>query len=247
VLLVDDKQSAKDRLRQLLRPFEDVEVVGEAADGEQAMEQILELRPDVVFLDIQMPGCSGIDVAASLPAPRPGIIFCTAFDQYAIDAFELHAVDYLLKPVTRARLAKALERVRGLSSEDGETRLSKVRQFAGKPPARFLAKHANKYRVVPQEEVQSFISEEGLTKLCTRDAAYWMQPTLADLERQLDPAIFFRISRAAIINLNAVEEVLPLVGGYEQVAMKDGARLEVSRRRMSALLDALQGTPHREL
>ncbi len=238
VLLVDDEQLAKDRLRQLLRPFEDIEIVGEAEDGEQAMEKILELRPDIVFLDIQMPGCSGIDVAASLPSPRPRIIFCTAYDQYAIDAFELHAVDYLLKPVTRARLAKALDHIRALPPEEGSGGVSRI---AGKPAVRFLAKRANKFRVVPQEEVQCFVSEEGLTKLCTCDSAYWMQPTLVDLERDLDAALFFRISRAAVVNLNAVDEVVPLVGGYGQVAMKNGTRLEVSRRRMNALLDALQG------
>ncbi len=241
VVLVDDEQLARDRLRQLLRPFGDVEIIGEAEDGEQAMEKILELRPDLVFLDIQMPGCSGIDVAASLPHPRPRIIFCTAFEQYAIDAFELHAVDYLLKPVTRARLAKALDRVRGEPGADADAGLACIAQAAGRTAARFLAKRANKYRVVPQSEVQCFVSEEGLTKLCSGETSYWMQPTLADLERQLDPVVFFRISRAAVVNLDAVDEVVPLVGGYGQVTLKNGTRLEVSRRRMTALLDALQG------
>ena len=100
-LLVDDEQPARERLRRLLAAFDDVEVVGEAEDGEHALERILELRPDVVFLDIQMPGCSGLDLAASMPAPRPKIVFCTAFEEHAVDAFELHAVDYLLKPITR--------------------------------------------------------------------------------------------------------------------------------------------------
>ena len=241
VMLVDDEQLARDRLRQLMRPFEDIEIVGEAGDGEQALEKVLELRPDVVFLDIQMPGCSGIDVAASLPSPRPRIIFCTAFEQYAIDAFELHAVDYLLKPVTRARLTKALDHIRSVRTEGGSPESVGPGRLAGRPAVRFLAKRANKYRVVPQEEVQCFLSEEGLTKLCTRDAFYWMQPTLADLERELDAEIFFRISRAAVVNLNAVEEVVPLVGGYGQLVIKGGARLEVSRRRMNDLLNALQG------
>ncbi len=104
-LLVDDEQPARDRLRQLLAASDDVEIVGEAEDGVQALERIQELTPDLVMLDIQMPGCSGLEVAASLGRPRPAIVFCTAFDQYAVDAFELHAVDYLLKPVNRARLA----------------------------------------------------------------------------------------------------------------------------------------------
>ena len=110
VLLVDDEQPARDRLRQLLAPHDDVEIVGEAEDGESAIEKILEVAPRLVFLDIQMPGCSGIEVAASLAAPRPQIVFCTAYDEYAVDAFELHAVDYLLKPVNRARMGKALDR-----------------------------------------------------------------------------------------------------------------------------------------
>ena len=112
-LLVDDEQPARERLRRLLAAFDEVEVevVGEAEDGEHAFEQILALTPDVVFLDIQMPGCSGLDVAASLPALRPKLVFCTAFGQHAVDAFELQAVDYLLKPVTRARLAEAIRRL----------------------------------------------------------------------------------------------------------------------------------------
>ena len=117
-LVVDDEPAARERLSQLLAPYDDVEVVGEAADGEQAVERIRELKPDLVLLDIQMPGCSGIEVAASLPAPRPKIVFCTAYDEYAVDAFELHAVDYLLKPVNRARLEKTLQRVRDSGGAD---------------------------------------------------------------------------------------------------------------------------------
>ena len=111
-LVIDDEQPARERLKQLLSAHPDVEVVGEADDGVQAAEKIAELTPDLVLLDIQMPGASGLDVAASLGRPRPAVIFCTAFDQYAVDAFELSALDYLLKPVNRARLAAALDRVR---------------------------------------------------------------------------------------------------------------------------------------
>ena len=134
VLLVDDEQPARDRLRRLLAETDAVEVAGEAEDGEHAAELIAGLKPDVVFLDIEMPGCNGLEVAASLAAPRPHIIFCTAFDQYAVDAFELNALDYLLKPVNRARLAKALDRVRhGRQSEQALDRAS-----LSTPPRRFL-------------------------------------------------------------------------------------------------------------
>ncbi len=111
-LLVDDEKPARERLRQMLASIEDVEVVAEAVDGEDAIEKSATLSPDLVFLDIQMPGRNGLDVAASLSAPRPRVIFCTAFDQYAIEAFDVHAVDYLLKPVNRGRLARAVSRVR---------------------------------------------------------------------------------------------------------------------------------------
>ncbi len=110
-LLVDDESPARDRLRQMLATFPDIEVVGEASDGVEAIEQIASLRPDLIFLDIQMPGRTGLEVASSLRPPRPRIVFCTAFDQYAIQAFEHHAIDYLLKPVTRARLEDAVQRV----------------------------------------------------------------------------------------------------------------------------------------
>ena len=240
-LIVDDEQPARDRLRQLLAAFDDIEVADEAVDGEEAIEKILDIRPDVVFLDIQMPGCSGLEVVASLPSPRPRIIFCTAFDQYAVDAFELHASDYLLKPVNRARLVRAIERIRLPSPPDAESAVDKITQAALPRPVRFLAKHGNRYRVVSEKEVVYFTTEEGLTKLIVENSHYWMEPTLNDLESRLDPAMFYRISRSAIVNLNAVKEVAPLIGGSGEVVLKNGARVEVSRRRFKELMQRLEG------
>ena len=111
-VLVDDEEPARERLRAMLADYDDLEIVGEACDGQEAVETIDALRPDVIFLDIQMPGLSGLEVAASLTPPRPRVVFCTAFDQYAIEAFEHHAADYLLKPVSRKRLVKAIDRLR---------------------------------------------------------------------------------------------------------------------------------------
>ena len=238
-LVVDDEQPARERLRQLLSAFDELEVVGEAEDGEQAIESILRLKPDLVFLDIQMPGCTGMEVAASLPSPRPRIIFCTAFDQYAVDAFELQAIDYLLKPVSRARLEKAVDRVRGTAAAGQEKTLGRQGVAPGSYPTRFLAKGSARYRVIPGKDVLYFASEGGLTKVQTAEHHYWMQPTLADLEGRLDPALFFRVSRSAIVNLDAVGEVLPLPGGQGEIRLENGARLEVSRRRFPTLVDRL--------
>lgn len=226
ILIVDDEQPARERLQRLLSGLDNIEIVGEATDGPSALEQIRALRPDVVLLDIEMPGCNGTEVAASLPDPRPHIIFCTAYDHYAVEAFELKALDYVLKPVSRARLLAALEKARA-----GGQKLP--------PPQRFLARAGERYVVIPTTAIVAFLSESGLTKLCTPDREYWMDPTLNDLETRLDPAQFFRISRAAIIRLDDVKEVLPMPGGSGEVVLKSKGRYEVSRRRFKELLEAL--------
>jgi two-component system LytT family response regulator len=187
-----------------------------------------------------MPVCSGLEVAASLPSPRPKIIFCTAFDEYAVDAFELHAVDYLLKPVNRARLAKAVERVlEPERSPDMDSAIERAGRETGNYPSRFLAKRGARFCVVPRGEVLCFVSEEGLTTLQTAKHHLWMQPSLSDLEERLDPEGFFRISRSAIVNLDAIDEVLPGSGGQSEVQLTNGLQLEVSRRRFKALIDKL--------
>lgn len=242
ILIVDDEGPARARLRQMLASQSDVEVAGEADSGVQAMEMTAATHPDVLLLDIQMPGPSGIDVASCLPRPRPHIVFCTAFDQYAVDAFELHAVDYLLKPISRARLEQALDRVRILPAPGAQdVAVDHAVRGQAAVPARFLVRNGAHYGVVNESRVLYFLSENGLTRLIGDAAQYWMDPTLNDLERRLDPSRFFRISRAALINLNAVSEVFPMPGGSGEVAMKNGQRLEVSRRRFRELLQALAG------
>ena len=237
VLIVDDEEPARDRLRRMLGAFPAVEVVGEAEDGEQALEKMQELAPDLVFLDVQMPGAGGLEVAASLPSPPPAVVFCTAFDQYAVDAFELHAADYLLKPVSQARLGSALQRV--LEGRRRAPASPTAARKAAAFPLRFLARSGSRYQVVPRAEVLYFVSEGGLTKLQCRDRHYWMQPSLQDLEHSLDPAHFIRVSRSAIVNLNAVGEVFPMPGGGGELRLTTGSRLEVSRRRFKALIDRL--------
>lgn len=265
ILIVDDELPARDRLRHLLQSHDDVEIVGEAEAGDQAIDRITETHPDLVLLDIQMPGCSGLDVAASLGAAGPHVVFCTAFDEHAVDAFELHATDYLLKPVSRARLAMALDRVRadmateatnpegrvsrharGTGRADGrqEAGIAADQAFGGPAlplyPTRFLGKRANRFHVVPREEVAYFATEDGLTRLQARGQHYWMQPSLAELERHLDPAHFFRVSRAAIVHIGAIVEIQPREGGYGEARLTDGTLLPVSRRRLPDLIERIE-------
>lgn len=243
-LLVDDEAPARARLRQLLSERPGVDVVGEAEDGVEAIERIQQLEPDVVFLDIQMPGCTGLDVAASLGQPRPAIVFCTAYDQHAVDAFELHATDYLLKPVTRARLDAALARVKPLARTEpaGEDTAEEAAHGGASPvsPTRFLARRGARYLVVPQNEVLAFSFDDGQTRLHTASELLLMQPTLAQLARRLDPARFFQVSRAVVVRLDAIREAKPHTDGTGQVILTNGSVVDVSRRRWRPLLDQLE-------
>jgi two-component system, LytTR family, response regulator len=241
LLVVDDEQPTRVRLRQMLAAYPDVEVVGEAGTGIQAMELAAALRPDVMLLDIQMPGSSGLDVAVCLPKPRPHVVFCTAFDQYAVEAFEVHAVDYLLKPVSRARLAQTIERIRSLAGAGTQEPALDEAIRRKSALTRFLVRSGGHYLVVGEARVLYFGTEGSLTRLVADSGQYWMDPSLNELEQRLDPARFFRVSRAALVNLNAVTEVAPVTGGSGEVVLKNGNRLDVSRRRFRDLLDALAG------
>ena len=242
-ILIDDERPARERLRQLLAAHPDVEVVGEAEDGVQAAETIAELTPDLVLLDIQMPGASGLDVAASLGTPRPAVIFCTAFDQYAVDAFELSALDYLLKPVNRARLSAALDRVRASASAKATARrdraIEQLSQAPGIAPTRFLARRGARFRVVPADDVVAFTFTDGITHLLTTTEQLTMQPTLAALVRRLDPERFFQVSRTAIIRLDAVKEARPFSDGTGEIILANGQTMVVARRRWRELLQRL--------
>ena len=239
-LIVDDEQPARDRLRQLLAGETDIEIAGEAEDGLQALERVSELKPDLLLLDIQMPGASGLEVAASLARPRPAIIFCTAYDQYAVDAFELHAVDYLLKPVNRTRLHAAIERVRAARGSELEHQLDRLTRTNEVAPTRFLARKGARFRVVPRAEVIAFTFQEGLTRLHTATEQLWMQPTLAALARRLDPETFFQISRTAVVSLDAIREAKPFPDGTGEIILSNGQSLPVTRRRWRALIDRLE-------
>ena len=242
-LLIDDEQPARERLRQLLAAHHDVEVVGEAEDGLEAAEKIAQLTPDLVLLDIQMPGASGLDVAASLGKPRPAVIFCTAFDQYAVDAFELSATDYLLKPVNRARLAAALDRVRSAYAKAPAGRdreLEELSQAKGLAPTRFLARRGARFKVVPVQEVVAFTFVDGVTHLLTATEQLSMQPTLVSLARRLDPNAFVQVSRNAIIRLDAVREAKPFADGTGEIILANGMTMAVARRRWRILLEKLE-------
>lgn len=241
VVIADDEAPAREFLRRLLASHPDVEVIGEADNGAGAIHLAASAKPDVLLLDVQMPGGTGLDVAASLPGGHPAIIFCTAYDQHAVEAFELNAVDYLLKPITRARLSQALDRVRRSESAETQQRVNQLVRNRVEGVSRFLVRRGAHYVVVPASKAAYFESVDGLTRLAAESGeSYWIDPPLQDLEARLDARQFYRISRNALVNLSHVTELHPLPGGSAEVTMKGGVRLEVSRRRFRGLVEILE-------
>lgn len=227
VVLAEDELPARERLKRMLAAFPEVEISGEASDGASARALIESVKPDAVFLDIEMPGADGLLVAASLPSPAPAVVFCTAYDRYAVDAFGVKAVDYLLKPVTRARLAETIERLR-----------ERLPLTSNEPARRFLGHKNGRIHVIPTADVICFASDGGLTRMRTKTEWLTIDPALNELERKAPG--FFRVSRAALVNLEAVREILPMTGGTGEVILSNGDRIPVSRRRLAELMERVK-------
>jgi DNA-binding LytR/AlgR family response regulator len=221
VLIVDDEPPARERLRHLLEKIGGVKIVGEATDGKEAVRSIETLGPDVVLMDIQMPGLDGMRVLEALDDP-PAVIFSTAYDRYAVPAFDLEAVDYLLKPYSAQRLERALQRARKL--------LQGARGTGSEQ--RIPALHGRTTLLVPPGQIVFLSIEESVVFLIREDGEKLIcEMNLRDLEEALPASSFFRVSRQSIVNLAAIEGLTPLPEGCLELKMKGGRRVEVSRRR----------------
>ena len=238
-LVVDDEKLARDRLIGFLAKLDGIEVVGQATNGVEAVDRIRAEHPDLVFLDVQMPGMDGFEVLKALPDPVPHVVFATAYDEYAIRAFEVQAIDYLLKPFARARVEEAVSRVRArldrgtptLDVEDVLRRLEEGR----KEHLRQIPVHSGKrILLVPVEDVLWFGVEYRLVYAHTAERAYMTNFTLRDLEERLDPEAFFRAHKASLVNMRQVKEIVPWFGGRFKLVMRDQAASEVPVSRAQA-------------
>ena len=231
-LIVDDEPFARERVRRLLGEAPDIEVVGECADGFRAVEQVTALRPDLLFLDVVMPGKDGFAVLDELVAvggPPPAVIFLTAHDRFAIRAFEAAALDYLLKPFDEERFARALNRARRALGGDSADRVRKV-AFAPGGLHRFVVKRDGRIRFVKVDAVSHLTADGNYVRVHAGGVEHLVRETLAALEDDLDPARFVRIHRATIVNLDRVRELEPMFNGNFEVLLDDGVRLTLSRR-----------------
>jgi len=254
VLVVDDELLGRERVAALLRQEPDVEIVGMIDNGNDAVEAIRAERPDVVFLDYQMPGRTGFDVVREVgPANMPVTIFVTAYDRHALEAFELAALDYLVKPFDDERFEQALQRARHivelhevdrlrgqlLAALQGGSAPSAGESHAEPASTKYLERVAveskGKIRVVPVSQIDYILAAGVYAELYVGDRRYIVRESLQTLEEKLDPRVFMRIHRSAIVRLDLIDVFLRAEGGDYEVQLKNGVRLRVSRSRREAL------------
>ncbi len=233
VLVVDDESLARSILIEHLVKLSQIEVVGQAANGFEAVKLAEELSPDLMFLDIQMPKLSGFEVLELLGARAPAVIFTTAFDEFALRAFEVHAVDYLLKPVEPERLAtateRALQRLHNGQSSAPPPELAAAARPPGRNLERILIRHEGRVHVLPVERVDFVEAQDDYLSFASGGKRFRKQQTMSDLETQLDPARFVRIHRSFIMNIERLARI-DLYGKDSWLAiLSDGSKLPMSR------------------
>jgi two-component system LytT family response regulator len=250
VLIVDDEALARQRLEDLLRQEGGVEIVGTADNGEAAIEAIRTLHPDLLFLDVQMPGRTGLEVARAVgPENMPATIFVTAYDRYALDAFDVAAVDYLVKPFDDERFEHAFRRARRLIELEEVGRLSQqlravlqadnaaatAEATRGRHLERIAVEMRGQVRVVPVDTIEYITASGPYAEIHVGEKTYIIRERMQTLEERLDPARFFRIHRSVIVRLERIEALLREPGGDYAVQLKSGTRLSVSRNRVEPL------------
>ena len=233
VLIVDDEFLARALLREYLGGHPDIEVVGECANGFEAVKAIGELDPELVFLDIQMPKLDGFEVV-ELAGSKPHYIFATAYDQYALKAFEVHAIDYLLKPFSRERLAQALDHARSRQSqpEGAQAQLQAVVLDAAQRRGyleRILIKDGARVHVVASSTIDYIEAQDDYVQVTAAGKAWLKNQRMSELESQLDPQVFIRIHRSYIANVGSIARIEPASKDNYCAVLKDGTKLPISR------------------
>ncbi|HEX5736159.1 MAG TPA: LytTR family DNA-binding domain-containing protein [Blastocatellia bacterium] len=248
-LIIDDEGSARSRLRKLLKDHPEIEVTGEAADGLEAISQIERLRPDLIFLDVQMPGLSGLEVLQALPKKTalPMVIFATAYDEYALAAFDANAIGYLLKPVNRDRLRQAISRAAALiasadEASDERRRLENVVSQSATAPRQIVARKRDRLVLLALEDIYFFRLEDGILRAKTEAETYWTDYQIGELEKRLPDPPFFRAHRSVIVNLDRVKEIAPFFKSTYLLVMKDrqATEIQTSERQSKKLHEWLE-------
>jgi two-component system LytT family response regulator len=234
-LIADDEPLAREGIRARLADQPDIDVVGEAADGVEAVEAIAKLSPDLLFLDVQMPGIDGFEVLRRLRVAVPAVVLVTAYDRHAVKAFEAQALDFLLKPINNARFVEVLGRVRRSLASPAQPRPPRP-ESSSAHLTRFPVKDRERFLLLKPEEVDWIHSAANYAELHARGRSFLVRMTMSELEERLDPAQFVLIHRSTIVNVDRVTEIQPEYHGEFQVVLQDGTRLRLSRRYRDRLL-----------
>jgi two-component system LytT family response regulator len=245
-LIIDDEPLARKRVKQLLAG--EFQVVGEARNVAEAVSACLEMRPDLIFLDVEMPDGSGFDALAKLSAKNmPAVVFVTAYDQYTIKAFDVFAVDYLLKPFSEERFHQAAARVRErLSRASDEDLNQQIKNLLShlKTNSDFLDRlvinHKDRLIVISVKEVDSVTAYGNYLKVHTKGKTYMLRDTISNLSQRLDPEVFLRIHRSTIVNAERIKEFQPMFGGQYSVILKDGSEFVLSRNYRKEILSRFE-------
>lgn len=242
VIIVDDEEHARDSLREELKKFEDIKIIAECRNGFEAIKSIQEMRPDVVFLDIQMPKLDGFDVVELLGDDAPTVVFVTAYDEYAIRAFEADALDYLLKPVSHMRLKKTIERISTALQENGGSRLNrfiKDRRADQRPLSRILVRDGTEVHIIPTEDIAYLEAQDDYVSICTEEKSYLKNETLGFYEDMLDPEYFCRIHRSYILNIAYLKKIEPYSKESRLAILKNNRTVPISRSGYRRLMELL--------
>jgi two-component system, LytTR family, response regulator len=233
-LIADDEVLARRKLRQLLADESDLEIVGEGSSAHEILQLVRETNPQLLFLDVRMPGMTGLDLVTELSrysdVTMPHIVFTTAYDRYALQAFEIHAVDYLLKPFTAERLQSAVQRVRDQIQIGGKSgRDQNGNRQRGPYTARIVFKSRGRILFLPVSDIRWIGAEENYVRICTGTESHLLRETMTSIEQRLDPQSFLRVHRSAIVNLRYVKEVRTESRGDFIVHLVNGQKLSMSR------------------
>ena len=226
VLIIDDEPLARAELQRLLKKYKQIEVLGEAQNIIEGKALVDDLAPDAIFLDIEMPGGTGLELAEQLKGEIP-IVFCTAYNEFAVDAFSLNAVDYLLKPAAPARLEKAIEKLTSLLSETENTQLE--------DDFKLMVKFADKMKIILLRDILRFESVGNHAAIYTEFGKSYIHSSLSKIEAKLDPSVYLRASRSEIIRLDAVVHLEESINYGLTATLSNGSEVDISRRQASAL------------
>ncbi len=242
-ILVDDEALAREALRNHLSEFENIEIVDECENGFEAVKSIRKNKPDIVFLDIQMPKLDGFDVVELLEGEKPAIVFVTAYDEYAMKAFEVEAIDYILKPASRERLAQALARITKQISDGQAEKIEKVvrrRSDEAAPLARVLVRDGSEVNIIPVDKILYVEAQDDYIEIHTTDlGTHLKHERLSRMEKLLDNSLFCRVHRSYILNISAISKIEPHGKESKRAILKNGRNIPVSKSGYERLMKFL--------